>query len=278
MQNIRPVTGFWNSYPYTFIKQSAIGGIAGCLNHLSTRNLVPICSSSTSKFSNYLCLKSESFFAPQNLSRFVGPIREITGWMGRIIQPIIPSISLNATNCSMLGEQLLNKVTDIADHIEHFLISDVIKKNCCNVNFNQIIAAVFAEELIYRVGIQQIALLTLARLCPVRLGKFIAHPISRIIIASSIFAFSHLPKVGNDSVLSHFIMGLICGSLYEKYGFLAATTSHIAHNLLARHETNSYCNSRIPSFVDEIAISAEKSLQADIDLFLKTVQRKLRSE
>lgn len=188
------------SYPASFIKQGIIATAAGGISAVSAASLLSACQSGTSKLSDYLCVQSKHFFNPQNISLYL-PFVTFTDEIFSFVQPYLPALS-------MFKVDLGSALCVCTAHIE--------------------VLTVFAciEELVYRVGLQKISLLSASKLVPSPLGKIVSHPISRILIASSIFALIH----ENTLTLSPFIGGLIYGTLFEKYGFIAASTAHIACN------------------------------------------------
>lgn len=224
IQNYRSV--LLNSYPATIIKRGAIGIAAGLYHSLVSTNFVtdPICKSSTSALSNYLCLRPASFFDPNNLSRFFNPFKSFQNLTARVVEKIIPNLfSINSKYCNLISSIIGNPGNLHAEYMATI-------GSCCFMTPSQTIAASFAEELVFRVGIQKIALVSLAKFFPERIGKLLAQPISRIVFASLFFAFSH-QRLKEGFVLSQFMGGLMYGFLYEKHGLFACTTAHSVANL-----------------------------------------------
>ncbi len=251
MQNVQPTTSLWNTYPATLIKQVAIGAAAGCIHFFSAIHIIiPTCESSTSELSQYICLRSAKFFEIKNLKLFINPIFDLKDSIAKIVKPIIPDVvRLYAENCELPDDILrlnipFSKLNNIINKQNSFNIA------CCNQykQSSNLIASAFAEELIFRFGIQKIALLSLAKFLPERIGKFLSHPVSRIIIASSIFAFAHK----NDFLLQQFLGGLIDGFLFEKYGLLASTISHASNNLAAALGRRNDCEYDIKEWHSQI--------------------------
>ena len=188
------------SYPASFIKQEIIATAAGGVSAVSALSLLSACQSSTRELGDYLCLQSKHFFNPKNISFYL-PFVTLSDEIFSFVQPYLPALS-------MLKVDLGPAICVCTAHIEAITVFGCI------------------EELVYRVGLQKILLLSSAKLVPSPLGKIVSHPISRIFIASSIFALIH----ENTLTLSPFVGGLIYGTLFEKYGFIAASTAHIASN------------------------------------------------
>lgn len=227
------ISSSWN-YPASIIKNAVIGIGAGFVDHYTSLNYVaPFCKSNTDELGQYLCLQSAKFFDPQNLSQFQSPVIKALGSIREIVERFIPQvIELHARNCNSLYATYGSNLIKLEMRTLYAL------SECCETTLsNKIIAAAFAEELIFRFGIQKVALLSIASLCPKRVGKVLSHPASRILITSLLFAFAH----GNDSVLPQFVGGLTHGIVYEQYGLLASSISHSTANLVSKRENRPNC-------------------------------------
>lgn len=248
VQNYR--SALWNSYPATLAKQGAIAAAAGYLYFFSSSKLelASICKSSTSELSNYLCLRSTTFFDQQNLvAFFFKPLSAPTLWIEGIVKPYIPDFHFTTKNCHVIYEllEIMDRHLGLNQLLDYPLIKAHINRRIekiCRAD-SDIISSVFSEELIFRFGIQKVALLSLAKFFPDRIGKFFTHPATRILITSFIFAFSHLREELDGFVIPQFIGGLIYGVIFEKYGLLASTVSHYTSTLSLYHsETNRWKN------------------------------------
>lgn len=232
------------------LKHGAIGAVASYMSHYSTGIVSPICVQSTSQLSNYICLRATAFFAPNNLVLLFNPIISAKIWIKDTVEPFIPAFSIFETkNCDILYE-LIATTRDFHKTLKAYL---PMCKTCCTSpaysTGPEIIADAFAEELLMRVGIQKIALLTLAKLFPDRIGKVLSHQASRILISSFIFAMVHGRSHGN---LSQFLSGIIYGYIFEKYGFLTATITHCGHNILQNNQLKNHCEATISSYAASI--------------------------
>jgi len=88
------------------------------------------------------------------------------------------------------------------------------------------------EEIIFRLLIQKIALLALAKAVPKKVKGLFSHTASRIVIASAIFAFAH----DRPTVMPHFLQGLAWGIIFEncRYGLYASSVGHSVGNIFKR--------------------------------------------
>lgn len=203
------------SYPGALIKQTAVGGVAALVNNV-IRYLIlrPACFSMPMQYSNYLCLRAHALLDVNKYKNILIPTVQLKDHILSVVQPLIP-------------------------------FSPLIK----NAVGNSI-----AEELMFRVLIQQVFFLALAKLpsianlflrrgnvnpnnlqnrvhqnnSPSPLEKTVqalSHPVFRILISSSIFTFAHF-GLGDSFYCGQFLSGVIYGVVFEKYGFFAATTSH----------------------------------------------------
>lgn len=201
---------FW-SYPGALIKQTAIGGISALVNNvIKFAMLRPACLSLPQQYSNYLCLRAHALIDVNKYQNVLIPIVQLKDRILSIVQPLIP-------------------------------FNPLIKNAVGNA---------IAEELLFRVLFQQVFFVALAKLpsianlfskrgkklqnrvqqnklpSPVeRSVQILSHPMTRILVSSSIFAFCHF-GLGDSFYISQFLSGVIYGIVYEKYGFFAATTSH----------------------------------------------------
>lgn len=232
------------------LKHGAIGAVASYISHYSTGIVNPICVQSTSQLSNYLCLRATTFFEPNNLVLLFNPIISARCLIKDAVEPFIPDFSIFETrNCDTLLHLIQNNLlssTNLEKTITAYL---PMSKVCCTSpgysTGPEIIAGAFAEELLVRVGIQKIALLTLAKLFPDRIGKLLSHQASRILISSFIFAMVHGRSHGN---LSQFLSGIVYGYIFEKYGFLTAIITHCGHNILQDNLLKNHCETTISSY------------------------------
>lgn len=231
------------------LKHGAIGAASGFISHYSTHLVIPICAVSTSQLSNYLCLRATTFFKQDNLVLLFNPIISAKLLIQNTLKPYIPAFSIfNTRNCDTLFHLIENIAqTDLLSPTVLKYLS--FSKVCCTPSSydtsDAILASALAEELLIRVGIQKIALLTLAKLFPNRIGKILSHQVPRILISSFIFAFVHGRSHGN---LSQFLSGIIYGYIFERYGLLTATITHCTHNLLTNNMLKNHCENTISSY------------------------------
>lgn len=239
--------------------ESMIGLAAGFANYYSSnRAIYPICDSNTGHLSDLLCLRVATFFEPKALDRFFHPIGNLKSQISGAISPFIPNISdLSPSNFPALiagGEKICklraaatqetSQALSIASEKYNEIISD------CSLNHwnKTLFSNVFAEEVIFRVGIQKIALISLSKILPKPLGNFLAHRATRIVITSFLFAFWHR-REDSGGVITQFIGGgLVNGFLFEQYGLLAATISHCASNLFHIQNQKIWCERLIAQF------------------------------
>jgi len=160
--------------------------------------LRPVCLSIPQQYSNYLCLRAHALIDVNKYRNVLIPIVQLKDRILSVVQPLLP-------------------------------FNPLIK----NAVGNSI-----AEELLFRVLIQQVFFLALDKLASISNSKknkvqsrlersvqVLSHPATRILISSSIFAFAHF-GLGDLFYISQFLSGIIYGIVFEKYGFFAATTSH----------------------------------------------------
>lgn len=84
---------------------------------------------------------------------------------------------------------------------------------------------------------------------------YFAHPASRILIVSLLFAFAH----DNPEVMPQFIQGLAWGVLFERHGLLATSIGHTMGNIF-KHTIYGYpqCQSIIRKTLSITAIFFEQ--------------------
>jgi len=193
VQNIQHTSSLWNSYYNTLSERARVVAAAGVWSMFLNGIANPMCNSSASSLSDYVCIRAAKFFDDQNLKFYRNFMFGLKDRAVQIVQPFIP---------------------------------EVVRFK--EMKSSELVAEAFAEELLCRFCIQKVALLTLAHFFPERIGKFLSHPTSRIMIASAMFAVAHW----DENELPHFIVGAIYGMVFEKYGLSACTISHITHNLL----------------------------------------------
>ena len=199
------------SYPGALIKQTAIGGIAALVNNVIKYSMLrSACHSLPQHYSNYLCLLAHALIDVNKYRNVIIPIVQLKDRILSVVQPLIP-------------------------------FNPLIKNAVGNA---------ISEELLFRVLFQQVFFVALAKLpsianlfskrgkklqnrvqqdnfpSPVeRSVQILSHPMIRILISSSIFAFCHF-GLGDSFYISQFLSGITYGIVFEKYGFIAATTSH----------------------------------------------------
>jgi hypothetical protein len=228
-------------------KHGVIGAVASYISYSSTGIVNPICAISTSQLSDYICLRATAFFELDNLILLFNPIISTRSLIKDAVEPLIPAFSIFETkNCAILSH-LIKTSTNLDKILNAYL---PMSKICCTSSSYhtgpEIIAGAFAEELVIRVGIQKIALLSLAKLFPDRIGKLLSHQISRIMISSFIFAMVHVRSSGT---LPQFLSGIVYGYIFEKYGFLTATITHCGHNILQDNLLKNHCEDTIDLYM-----------------------------
>lgn len=245
---------------YLPIKAAAAIGGASCLTYQLAYWITPQCSTSTSRLSDYLCIRAAKFIDPAKIAQFFNPIESLRVLVTETINPYLPNVFPLRTSdmCPSLlksygvfkeykdvmlaqfgnNPSLLNKITTEEDRF-----SDTYDLCCVHEkHFFDLANEAFSEELIYRVGIQKIGLTFLSHLLPKRIGTFVAHPISRVFVTSFIFALAHQK---HPFVVSQLISGLFFGFIFEKYGLFASTLSHAIHNTLTYQLLAEQCKMRI---------------------------------
>ena len=90
------------------------------------------------------------------------------------------------------------------------------------------------EEILYREIIQNQILPNMAKILPERAGYILAHPITRVAIASVIFATAHVSNWNlQQGVMPQLISGVIYGAAREISGGLSLPIlGHTIHNLM----------------------------------------------
>ncbi len=253
---------------YNILKHSAIGIVAGHIIFELNSNVVSVCYSSTSELGNYLCLKSAKFFDPSNLALIFNPIHNLYRSISIATNFFPDFLQLKASSCSFFSLLLENSynLNNLIKSEESSQIYSVgaqryleIYNECCLVNSSERIALIFAEELIFRLVIQKIVLLSIAKLLPNRIKSVLSHSTYRIFVTSLIFAFCHTHR---QMVLPQFLVGLIDGVLFEKYGLLTAIIAHSAHNIWAYQYNRNRC--------DRVITEAFERQNNAVDQFLKT--------
>ena len=223
----------------------------------SDRAIYPICDAHTGHLSNLLCLRSAKFFEPQALDRFFNPIYNLKMQISDVISPIIPNVSaLSPRNFPALiaDGKIILKLRETATRETNKTLSiaaekyDSIISNCSLNHWNSwIVPDAFAEEVIFRLGVQKIALISLSKILPNQLGNFLANRATRIVLTSFLFALAHR-REDSGGVITQFIGGLVNGYLFEQHGILAATISHCATNLLHIQNNTIFCEQSIAQF------------------------------
>jgi len=245
---------------YLPIKATAAIGGASIITYQLAYWITPRCSTSTSRLSDYLCIRAAKFFDPAKIAQFFNPIETLRVLVTETINPYLPNIFPLRTSdmCPSLlksfgvfktykdklisqfgnNPSLLNRITTEEDrYYDTFNL-------CCTKEkrFFDLANEAFSEELIYRVGIQKIALTALSQLLPKRIGAIVANPISRVFVTSFIFALAHQK---HPFVVSQLISGLFFGFIFEKYGLFASTLTHTIQNTLTYQLLAEQCEMRI---------------------------------
>lgn len=163
----------------------------------------------------YACIYKDKFFDAQKLTTYIEPIGKVKEKVADIIRPIFPDVfSLNSQLCS-----------SSLKYLPYY-------EACCLTKSSKIFGEAVAEELIFRYCIQKVILTTISKPLPERLRTIISSPISRIVLASLIFAFVHRKT---HLVLPQFVGGVIFGTLFEKTGFFPAAVAHATAMLFLNH-------------------------------------------
>lgn len=230
------------------LKTATIGAAAGYVQARGFKPLYEFCLANTSKLGEFVCLSSSKFHAPiQRFTPFLSAISKVTVSTGIFLRRLIPDNIVQFPNsCQHFFSIYRNieKLTSIAPGKDYLEIKEV----CCKgLAGSKIQADALAEELIFRLGIQKIALLGLSKLLPDRIGKVLSHSASRILITSLIFAFCHMKN--RPHVLIQFISGVIDGFIFEKYGIVASTISHVVHNHTLYGIGTNHCDQAISKLV-----------------------------
>lgn len=269
-------TSSWDNC--SFVKKSAIvlaaGAAAGAFSYYASTYIAQKCITTESELGNYLCLRSSTFFEPENLRKWVNPMIHLANGITRVIQPltlIIPTISLKPSNCVQLGNSLFKLIKDNTlgnGEAIAKIIGERVYEPCCtrSSTVNQALARSLGEEILFRFVLQGLVFIGLQKLPTLfkRRGraqrpqnsslnsvmKIVCHPYSRNFIISMIFAFSHYrSKVIDDQVLPNFISSFIHGAVFEKYGLfygtIASTTSHFVNNLFSYRVFKNWCENEI---------------------------------
>jgi len=251
-------TSLW-SYPATFIKHTGIGAVLGySVNFLNRQLIWPLCNTNTGELRDRLCLRAVSFFNSQTIAALNRPFVALKSSIVTAVEPFIPNIDVLPKNCleflTVSMEVLTSEAVKSRYSQQELTSFDQILKEffleCCwsGNNFrtgSNLIAHSLAEELVVRVGIQKIALLSLAKFFPERIRKIVSLPTSRVLITSFIFAFLHLREDADGILLPQFLGSLVYGFIYEKYGFAAAATAHSVSNILTAKGAQSGCENRV---------------------------------
>lgn len=259
-------TGFWNSYPGTFVKSVSIAATASLVDfRLQGKYVYPFCDSSSGGLSDYLCLRVGKLFNLHHVSIFNAPLSKLRSLIANTVAPIIPDLGIHPKNCqefSDLSHKVLTSATARSRHslkelleIKSALNLDLL--NCCLTEGGirtsaYIISNALAEELIFRVGIQKIALLSLAKLFPDRIRNILQNAPTRIFITSLIFAAIHVEIDPQTNLLPHFLVSLLFGTLYETHGLVAAATAHSVSNILPLLEIKDACEKGLSSKIEHM--------------------------
>lgn len=108
-----------------------------------------------------------------------------------------------------------------------------IKLSKDNINISTLFIGALQEELIFRILIQNVFFKSILKIAPQKIQPLIAHRVTRIWIASTIFALIHVNYWDKPiGPIPQIFEGFLYGYIFEKWNFTASTATHLTYNLL----------------------------------------------
>jgi hypothetical protein len=197
------------------------------------------------------------------------------------VQYLFPAFPIHASKCpeflSLYEEIKKGKSPHRAEALRIITQTNAIR-SCCMTTTREELASAFAEELIFRVGVQTLvpfALNKAASLLPAKktakmrhkaqpkpgyldkIRTVLTHPATRILVTSAIFALAHeRPHNPQENiVITQFTSSILYGAVYQGGGFFASTLAHSVQNLANVYFGLAKCDSALAGVLaDRLAL------------------------